>query len=267
MSDVRLLAHHEVESFHHNGFLSLPAITTADELAWLREVYDRLFDERVGWDDGAQFDLGGDESDDKLRIPQLISPSKYVPELLDTEFHRNAASIARQVFGDDLADDGSEFSDHMIFKAPHSDAETPWHQDQAYHDPSQFFRNINFWMPLDDASLDNGCMQFVPQSHTWDVLEHRPIGGDARVHGLEVVDGQRFHERSVACPIPAGGATMHAAYMLHYTGPNRTDQPRRAYILVFRAVTTEREEPIDAPWQQARETAGDKRREARAGQT
>lgn len=38
---------------------------------------------------------------------------------------------------------------------------------------------------------------------------------------------------AVACPLPAGGMTIHQPKTLHYTGPNRTNTPRRAYILFF----------------------------------
>ena len=252
------LSAHQREFFNHNGFLWLEAITTRDEVDQLRRIYDKLFEDRVGWDVGAQFDLGGDESDEQLKIPQLLNPSKFAPELKDTLFRRNAEDIAAHLLGADL--DPADAGEHMMYKPPRTDAETPWHQDQAYHDPTLRYRSINFWMPLDDATLDSGCMQFVPRSRTRDVLPHRPIGGNVKVHGLEVDGADQFHGVAVACPVPAGGCTMHAAYMLHYTGPNRTENPRRAYVLVFKAKATPRDSPVDAHWLRTRHAPAADRR-------
>jgi ectoine hydroxylase-related dioxygenase (phytanoyl-CoA dioxygenase family) len=117
--------------------------------------------------------------------------------------------------------------------------ETPWHQDIAYPvtsgklDPARTIRvGCNFWMPLQDVTLESGCMQFVPSSNHAGVLPHRTVGGDPKVHTLEV-DGPLDTSTAVACPIPAGGCTIHGPRTLHYTGPNNTANWRRAWILFF----------------------------------
>lgn len=242
MTPSTSLSAHQREFFEHNGFLWLDAITTPDEVRRMRVIYDRLFDSGAGREDGLLYQLGD-------RLPQLVEPSRYAPELKDTEYFANARAIATQLFGDDLEPDIGE---HMIYKPPMIAGETPWHQDQAYHDPGLVYRNVNFWLPLDDATVESGCMHFVPGSHRLDVLPHRPIGGDPSVDGLEV-DMSQFERDSVACPIPAGGCTMHASYTLHYAGPNRSETPRRAYILVLRATPVARDEPLDLYWQQPSE--------------
>jgi ectoine hydroxylase-related dioxygenase (phytanoyl-CoA dioxygenase family) len=73
------------------------------------------------------------------------------------------------------------------------------------------------------------------------------------VHGLvtDAVDASR----AVACPIPAGGATFHHCRTLHFAGPNTTDEPRRAYILVLSASSTPRETPAHRPWQEEEKEA------------
>ena len=52
----------------------------------------------------------------------------------------------------------------------------------------------------------------------------------------------------VACPVAAGGCTVHTGRTLHYTGGNTTRQPRRAYIVNCRPaamVAWEREHGFD----------------------
>ena len=62
------------------------------------------------------------------------------------------------------------------------------------------------------------------------MLEHQSIGGDSRVHGLELVN-KSVVDDPVACPLPAGGFNIHRNRTAHYTGPNSTDAPRRALIM------------------------------------
>ena len=77
------LSAEQILFFHLNGFLSIPTPVTDDaELAWMREVYDRMFDERAGRDSGDQFDLAGSDEEGKAAsLPQILNPAKYAPEL------------------------------------------------------------------------------------------------------------------------------------------------------------------------------------------
>jgi ectoine hydroxylase-related dioxygenase (phytanoyl-CoA dioxygenase family) len=108
-------------------------------------------------------------------------------------------------------------------------------------------------MPLQDATVESGCMQFVPRSHRRGVQPHHPINNDPRIHGLEA--DKIDPEQVVACPIPAGGVTIHHCRTLHYAGPNSTDEPRRAYIQVFGLPTQNRAESRDFYWQRVQQTA------------
>ncbi len=154
---------------------------------------------------GKPIDLAGTDDDVRPTLPQILRPSRYAPELLDTQYLQNARKIARQILGSEMLPGNGE---HMILKPPGIGAMTPWHQDQAYHDPNTISRGINFWMPLDDASEASGCLHFVPGSHRMDVLPHHSIGHDPRIHGLEVDEPERWSEKGVVCPVPAGGATL-----------------------------------------------------------
>ena len=135
---------------------------------------------------------------------------------------------------------------HAIRKPARSGVETPWHQDEAYWDPAYEHRALSIWMPLQPATLTNGCMQFVPGTHLLDVQEHRLI--NAGSDGL-VVSSLASVGEIVPCPLPAGGATIHASRTLHYTGPNHSDEPRRALIMAFRCPPKPRSVALSFPWQ------------------
>lgn len=241
----------QIVFFHQHGYLALPAITTAAEVEQLQGIYDQLFARKAGRDQGDHLDLVTTDEDDQTPVlPQILNPAKYAPALVDTLFRANALAIAQQLLGPAVIAGG----DHAILKPPHTDVATPWHQDEAYWDANKEYNALSIWLPLQAATLENGCMQFVPGLHNQGVLPHHPIGNDPRVIGLEVDDVDALTANAVACPIPAGGATIHHARTLHYTGPNQTDQPRRAYILGFGAPTKSRTVARDFYWQTMQKT-------------
>lgn len=252
----------QIEMFHRTGYLVLPAITTPEEVERLQSVYDHLFATKAGRAQGDHLDLVTTDEDGQTPVlPQILNPSKYASALVDTQLRANAEAIARQLLGPEAYFAG----DHAILKPPHTPASTPWHQDEAYAQPEWDYNYINFWAPLQEATLENGCMQFVPGSHRQEVLPHRPIGNDPRVIGLEVDEPERVAAGAVACPIPAGGATIHHGRTLHYTGPNQSNQPRRAYIMIFETPRKPRATPREFPWLAIQRTKWQERSAAAQG--
>jgi ectoine hydroxylase-related dioxygenase (phytanoyl-CoA dioxygenase family) len=186
-----------------------------------------------------------------------LLPSDYAPELRDHPVRSRALALARQLLGDDAVDTG----DHAINKPARSTAVTPWHQDEAYWDPAREYRSLSVWLPLQDVDVLNGCMQFLPGSHRQEVLPHQPINNDPAVHGLELVQVPDT-SAAIACPLAAGGATVHFSRTVHFTGDNRTDAPRRAYIMTFGVAPQPRAEAREFPWLEIQRTARAARAEA-----
>lgn len=259
------LSPEQITAYHAQGYFSLPPITTPEELVKLRAIYDRLFEQRAGHAEGNHFDLAGiDEAGQAPVLPQILGPSKYAPELVTTLLRANCDAIAAQLCGPECLFRG----DHAINKPPHSPAPTPWHQDEAYwSDDTLYAHALSIWVPFQDVNEANGCMQFIPGSHKLEVLPHHSINNDPRIHGLELDAGACDVSHPAICPIPAGGCTIHPSRTLHYTAPNRSAAPRRAYILIYHT------EPVKLPaarnfyWNRAKHTAREERAQAaRAGQ-
>ncbi|SDR87672.1 phytanoyl-CoA dioxygenase family protein [Actinopolymorpha singaporensis] len=259
-----ILTTEEVERYHEQGFLALESFISADEVLRMRAIYDRLFAERAGRSAGDQFDLAGaDEEGGEARLPQILKPSQYAPELLRSETVARVRAVLAALLGPTATMGG----DHAINKPPRHGAETPWHQDEAYWDPAYTYRSLSIWIPLQEATVDNGCMQFIPGSHRGEVLPHRQIGGDSRVHGLEVVPGTIDVSAAVACPLPPGGAAIHTNRTVHYASANHSDDHRRAYIV---GGGTPREPvvvPREYPWRAGQQTTARARRAQRVTRT
>lgn len=261
--DLIALNEEQISFFDHMGYLAIPQLTTDDDVKILRQAYDRIFSERTGRERGDQFDLAGtDEEGVRQALPQILNPAKYAPEMNESLVLRNGTHVARQLLGPEAT---CEIA-HAIFKPAGFGAETPWHQDAAYWNPEMQYRAISIWVPLQSASEENGCMEFVPESHTLDVLRHRSINNDPRIHGLELHPEETVHvQHTVTCPLPSGGATFHGPYMLHHTGPNRSQIPRRALILNASLTPSKRARPLRFPWLEEKMTAREARAKASRG--
>lgn len=257
--DVVLTAE-QVAQFREQGFLSLPRITSPEEVEQLRASLGGLFERRAGWNEGAQFDLvdAGDDAEAST-LTQIVQPVNYAPELRDTLFRANAASIARQLLGDEVT---ASF-EHSILKSATNGSPTPWHQDEAYRASDAFeYEQLSIWMPLQDSDARQGCLQYIPGSHLRGVLPHRRVNDDPRVHSIECVPEAFDVDQAVACPLPAGGAVIHTGRSLHCAGPNESATPRLAYVLAFELPPRPASEPRDFSWNEGLQSSDALRRRA-----
>jgi phytanoyl-CoA hydroxylase len=114
--------------------------------------------------------------------------------------------------------------DQAVYKKPESPKEFPWHQDNGYTfvEPQQY---LTCWVPLVDATIDNGCPWVVPGVHLQGTLEH--WWTDVGYQCIEHPDD------AVPVEAPAGSVVVFSSLTPHRTGPNVTDGVRKAYILQY----------------------------------
>jgi Phytanoyl-CoA dioxygenase (PhyH) len=247
----------EIAMLRRDGFLLVKGLASKQELESLQVPFDRLFSQRLGWNEGYLFDMIEiDSAQQELALPQHVRPSKYEPLLRQSKLAASARSIARQILGPKLEND----LEHAVYKPPFSGAATPWHQDDAFHRKgSGVLESISVWMPLQDVSLENGCMQYIRGSNLGPLYPHRSPHNDPRIHGLETVSIPDLAS-CVQVAVCAGDAVIHLSRTLHSAGINRSDQPRRAYVLGF-SVRTRRDRFLtrDYPWNLEKQTAREER--------
>ena len=244
----------EIEFFQENGFLVVERLTSDEELAWIRSIFEHIFDPGQAAEPGAPIDRSGTLPEDApSELSQAFFPELRFPDLLNTAHARNARRYAAALLG--IGEERVSSWGHMIKKPPGGRAAL-WHQDHAYWQPELDYWALGVWLPLDDVSEDMGAMQFIPGSHKAGLLPHRHE--DAPVENVLVVDLPVDTSAAVACPLPAGGATFHHFQTLHYTAPNTTDRQRLAYPVEFQIAPTHRAEPLDMPWvEERRAVVGD----------
>ena len=219
----------QLQSFRDRGFLAIPDALPPSAIGEVRRLLDPLFERIDQLDPGLVRDIADGHSGTPrmARSPEINRARRLEPRLARTE----AFAVCKRL-GAQLSPGPSWYSyDHAIYKQPFNNAETPWHQDQAYAGSRQSLNTFHFWIPLQDVDERNGCMSFVPGSHKEGFREHHRRNHDPRAHALET--DQVDTSQAVACPLSAGGLTIHTPLTLHYTAPNDTAEVRRAWILHF----------------------------------
>ena len=244
----------EVEAFQQDGFIVVDRLTTDEEIDWLAELYEFIFDPANRDSPLAPVNRGAatDQELERPLLQQAFMPEFVYPELLHTVYNRNARKYAAALLQVDLAD--VSCWGHMIRKAPGGQA-APWHQDEAYWETELDYRALGCWLPLHDVSEEMGAMQFVRGSHRRGVVEHAPLDGDVEMH-LLVADTPIDPADIVPCPLRKGGATFHDQRTLHFTAVNRTDRPRLAFPTEFQVAPRLRPKPHRRSWVEDWRNAG-----------
>ena len=117
-----------------------------------------------------------------------------------------------------------------IFKPPRIGGEVVCHQDSTYlyTEPESC---IGFWFAIEDATLDNGCMHFIPGAHKGPLKARNYRKDDGRLV-TEVLDDSPWpEERRLPAAAPAGTLVIFNGRAPHMSGPNRSDRSRHAYTL------------------------------------
>jgi phytanoyl-CoA hydroxylase len=117
-----------------------------------------------------------------------------------------------------------------IFKPPRIGGEVICHQDSTfiYTEPESC---TGFWFALEDATIDNGCMHFIPGAHKMP-LKQRNFRRDDGTFIIETIDDTPWPEdRKLPAEAKAGALVIFDGRMPHLSGPNLSDRSRHAYTL------------------------------------
>ena len=116
-----------------------------------------------------------------------------------------------------------------IFKPPKIGGEVVCHQDSTYiyTEPESCY---GFWFALEDATVENGCMHFIPGEHRHPLKARNYRRPDGKVV-TEAVDDTPWEGEPVAVPVPAGTLVIFHGRTPHMSPANRSSRSRHAYTL------------------------------------
>ena len=116
-----------------------------------------------------------------------------------------------------------------LFKQPQIGGEVGWHQDATYlhTEPSTV---TGFWVALDDADRDNGCLMALPGAHRGPLRQRFSRDGDEFV--TVTLDATPWPDvEPVAIEARRGTLVLLHGLLPHASAPNLSNRPRHAYAL------------------------------------
>ena len=121
----------------------------------------------------------------------------------------------------------------LNFKHPRVGSDFGWHQDAPYwiHDSEHVEKLPNVMVLFDDANADNGCFRVIDGSHRAGCL---PGCEDGRqLQGFYTHPDCVDESAQVLIEAPAGSAIFFDPHIVHGSGANESDFPRRAIIITY----------------------------------
>jgi len=126
----------------------------------------------------------------------------------------------------------------VFYKPPRHPGVVAWHQDFSYWTRTLPMRHVTINVVLDDTTLENGCLHYVPGSHRWPLLPPVSFGQDMEAFRDFLPEERRQSFRPVPVPLRAGEASFHHPLMVHGSYGNASAGPRRAAVLNYMAPDT-----------------------------
>lgn len=124
--------------------------------------------------------------------------------------------------------------DQLFCKPARHGGVVAWHQDYSYWTRTQPMAHLTCWIALEDAKIDNGCLQYIPRSHTWDLLPITGLAGNMdAIREVLSPDQMKAMENPRAIELKKGQITFHHPLLIHGSFENRTERSRRAAVLNF----------------------------------
>jgi hypothetical protein len=216
---VRILDPGHIQRYREQGYLVPPYRLPASILSEMSDAFDRLLARNPGFPSDVMLQP-------HLEVPgaQGVKGSEEwvkfakIPDILD---------IVGQLIGDDLILWGM-----TVFGKPAKIGKaTPWHQDGDQY-PVHPLETLTVWIAIDDATTQNGCMQFIPRSHRQRKIFSRHVEDDESLTVNIACDAEHFDENTAEnLELEAGQISLHDIYMIHRSTANTSARRRAALVM------------------------------------
>jgi ectoine hydroxylase-related dioxygenase (phytanoyl-CoA dioxygenase family) len=215
------------ENFTKEGFLIVPDFLTTDELETVREICDNSIQQV-------------EEEMKKKNIKEdriNVLGKKYFikdvrnkhPEMKKIIFSEKTAEVCKATIGETAYLHNEQF----VVKMTDKSSSFAWHQDSGYsvyqggaakHKPY-----LTCWVALDDMSEENGTISVLPfsRSPSRELIEHKWDSDANAMVGYKGPDEGDFVK------VKAGSLVAFSSFLLHKSGANITDRPRRSFFMAF----------------------------------
>lgn len=175
------------------------------------------------------FDTNGNLVVDKALSINKIGHALHNKEAVFNAFSRQnkLADIATE-----LGCESPEIRQSMyIFKQAKIGGEVRWHQDATY-----FFTQpqsvLTFWFALEDATLQNGCLQVMENGAHFPIKEQfkRYIDDRTELINIKEIDWPN-NDQAIPLEVKKGSLVVFNGNLPHFSAPNTSDKSRHAFTL------------------------------------
>jgi non-heme Fe2+,alpha-ketoglutarate-dependent halogenase len=217
VTDPRMLTREQVEAFNRDGYVKPLHVFDDREIADFRAYFDVLLARTLA--------AGGDSY--SMSTAHLTHGRVY-----DLLTHPRIVAYVKDLLGDDVVGWGS----HFFCKMPGDGKRVSWHQDASYW-PLSPSRTVTAWLAIDDATVENACMRFIPGSHHFGHLTYTLTeNDDSNVLDQAVVDADQFGT-PVDVELKAGEMSLHSDLLLHGSEANQSNRRRCGLTLRYCAAS------------------------------
>lgn len=228
-----MLTPDEIAFFHENGYVRIRQVYSKVETAAMSDELDSLIQ---NW---ATTNFGWSGPWRQVYMSPDVEKKSQLTHLHDLHFYSQAWCRAvtsprmAEAMADLLGPDVELHHTTLHCKPPETGMPFPMHQDSPFYQ-HEGFGFVDAIVHVDDATLDNGCLKFIPGSHKQGHLQHvlkNPDDTSCSPH-LPTTD-YRLAE-AVPCPAEAGDVVAFSIYTVHGSEINGTDKWRRLVRVGYR---------------------------------
>lgn len=219
----------EIAHYHMEGYVVAPRLFDIQEVERAKETIREMTRAALASGDHSKVMELEPEAVDGERVPRRI----YDPFLAHETF-RAMGTDARvldrieDLIGPDICCNLSKLN----MKPAKVGSVVDWHQDLTYY-PHTNADLVTVLVYLDDATVENGCLQVIPR-HQHAYFSHSDKQGNFAGMITEDLDSGRFG-KPIPLEAPAGSVIFMHCILPHSSLPNRSPNPRRTLIYSYRA--------------------------------
>ena len=231
---MKTLTDSQIQNFNENGYLLVEDALSPDDLNPLIAEFEEIVDTGASqlYAEGeldSEFKTEGFDT----RLAKITEQSPVVfqkvfsgahtgPSLFDLLINPKLLDIAESLVG-------PEIMCHPAYRVrpklpEHDRTLVPWHQDAGYMEPKcDSVLQLTIWIPLIDATVENGCMEVIPHAHRDGVFRHRSVEGRPY---LDIPPDALPEVEPVVVPVKFGSVLLFTNLTPHRSIPNVSNQVR-----------------------------------------
>jgi len=226
-----MLSKEKIQFFHDNGYLPPYRVLTVDQCdKLLKELEPRMTEDHPGRSLWHEFHVN-ETGDPNNVLFHALGLWRISPVFHDLLWHPGITVPAAQLLSDPPCAIRL-WHDQVFAKPPHQGGCVAWHQDYSYWTRTTPMAHLTIHVALDDQTVSNGCLHYIPTSHKWSLLPITSRHFNDMESIKKVLTPQQLTQ-FVPTPmlLKKGEAVIHHALMVHGSWENKSRGARRATVV------------------------------------